>query len=250
MDPKAGLIIIGNEILSGRTIDQNVSFIAKRLGEKGIDLNEIRVIPDEDNPIIQTVLTFSHTYPYVITTGGIGATHDDITVASIAKAFGRELVENAQILQIMRDRGIPITPVYRKLALIPSGHDIRLIINPVTHIPSFSIRNVSVLAGMPDIMRGMFEDILMTWPSYPPIRSKALDLPIPENQIAVVLESIQNDFLHLRVGSYPYHRDGLCGTVIVVRGRDSGAIETALHQLKSHMALDWDHLNAEEYWQD
>ncbi|MDP9196812.1 MAG: molybdopterin-binding protein [Pseudomonadota bacterium] len=223
----ACVIIIGNEILSGRTQDQNLSWIAQRLSAMGIRLAEARVVRDIDAEIIETVNACRRKYTYVFTTGGIGPTHDDITAASIAKAFGVSVARNSEAVQRLAQYygNQPLTDARLRMANVPEGA--ALIDNPASGAPGFRLENVYVMAGVPHIMQAMFDGFRHTLVQGPPILSKGVSCSLKESAIAVRLEAIQKDFPDLDVGSYPFYRDGHIGTTLVVRGQDPAAVEAA-----------------------
>ena len=232
----AGVLPIGNEILSGRTQDTNSSWIAKRLGERGIRLSEIRVIPDDEDRIISSLNEFRGRYDYVITTGGIGPTHDDITAACIAKALGRALLPNAQARQILLDyyggNDEELTPPRLKMTMIPDGA--RLIHNPVSGAPGFHIDNIFTLAGIPQIMKAMMEYVLEEMAPGQPFLSKIIESPRSEGQIAEQLTKIQEQFPDVDIGSYPAAKDGKFSVNLIVRGQDEDRLndaETAIRMM-------------------
>ena len=229
--PKASVLIIGNEILSGRTQDQNLQYIAKSLLEKGIEVAEARTISDIESEIIDHVRILSQKYDFLFTTGGIGTTHDDITTAAIAKAFGRQLISHPAIMEKLH-LVTKFDPNLEKLALIPKGVDVSLIQNEVTEIPSFRIQNVFVLAGMPDVMRSMMNATLNMIPSYPPFFSTQLDFKIPESILANEMADLEKNNPELTIGSYPYYRDSVLGVNVVLKGRDQSLIKKVADQLK------------------
>lgn len=229
LQPNAGLIIIGNEVLSGRTQDQNVAFIAQNLNELGIVLAEVNIIPDVQDKIIETVRAFSKIYTYVFTTGGIGPTHDDITAGCIANAFDVPLELNQKTADLLTARyaasGFKINEAQLKMARIPKGA--QLIPNPVTQIPGFFIENVYVFAGVPAIMRAMFEGIAPSLKHGIPIQSKTIHCYLGEGRLAEGLEKIQKDSPKVEIGSYPFWSVGKHGVSIVVRGIDTALIAQA-----------------------
>lgn len=229
----AGLIIIGNEILSGRTQDTNTKTIALRLGEIGVQLTEVRVIPDIIDTIIGTVQHFSKTYDYVFTTGGIGPTHDDKTAEAVARAFDKELFQHPDALSVliahyggaehMNDGRV-------KMTFVPRGAT--LIGNPVSSAPGFKIENVHVMAGVPKIMEGMLNNIIPTLEGGDIIKSRQLVVRKPESAIAHHLQDIESQF-QIDVGSYPRYRDGEPEVTIILRGRDEDVLDEALQKLET-----------------
>lgn len=232
-DLSAAIIIIGNEILSGRTQDINTNYIAKRLAQIGIKLREVRVIPDDKEVIIQTVNTLRPLFNYVFTTGGIGPTHDDITSDSIAAAFGVDNVlhqESYQQLEayIGKER---FNKARQRMAYMPQGA--KPIRNSVSIAPGYVIGNVYVMAGVPQIMQAMFEEIIPTLTHGNPILSKSwYAYHASEGKIADDLEQIQHHFPILDIGSYPFYKDGEHhGITLVVKGQDTEAVEEAAQQI-------------------
>ncbi len=224
----AALVIIGNEILSGRTQDRNTSWLAEKLSERGISLREVRIIPDIEEVIVNTVNALRAQETYVFTTGGIGPTHDDITAASIAKAFGVDLELNERALQALIDHyGDPaeVTDARKKMAMIPDGAS--LIDNPVSGAPGFLIGNVYVMAGVPRIMQGMFDGFVHTLAEGVPIISQSITCSLQESQISEGLASIQGRFADVDIGSYPNFRGGEAGVSIVVRSIDVASVKAA-----------------------
>ncbi|MBY0280735.1 MAG: competence/damage-inducible protein A [Alphaproteobacteria bacterium] len=235
--PTAAIIVIGNEILSGRTQDTNIAYIGKRLGTAGIDLLEVRVIPDDEQRIIKTVNEIRPLYTYVFTTGGIGATHDDITAECIAKAFGRKLIENQEALAIIMDhykgKFYQDQELFNgnrsRMAMMPE--DVTLIKNPVSKAPSFQIENVYVLAGMPSVMQGMLETILPKLQKGEPFYYNTVTSNLLEGTIADRLTEIQNAYPMLSIGSYPFYQVPNIGTSLVIRGQDKEMIQKATNEI-------------------
>jgi molybdenum cofactor synthesis domain-containing protein len=234
----AALVIIGNEILSGRTQDSNTPWIAERLTDRGIVLSEVRVIPDEDPVIISTVNELRKSYNYVFTTGGIGPTHDDITAESVAKAFEVGLVQNEEAFEMLEEHyGIEeLTPPRAKMAMIPEGAI--LIPNPVTAAPGFIIENVHVMAGVPRIMHAMLDHVLGSIQAGKPILSNTVACALPESAIAEDLQRLQERYPDVQMGSYPHYRGGVLGLSLVLRGLDPDSLQNATDDLieiiKSH----------------
>lgn len=223
----AALVIIGNEILSGRTQDTNTPWIAERLTSHGITLGEVRVIPDIKEKIISTVNDLRENYSYVFTTGGIGPTHDDITAESIAEAFGLELERNQQAFEMLEEHyGLEdLTPPRAKMSLIPVGA--KLIPNPVTAAPGFMIENLYVMAGVPRIMQAMLDHVLEMIEAGAPIISNTIACSLPESTVAPDLSELQEKYPALQVGSYPHYRGGVLGLSLVLRGTDAKDMASA-----------------------
>ena len=200
----AGIIIIGDEILSGRTQDTNSNFIAKNLISSGIKLEEIRVIQDKKKIIIDSVKLFSEKYNYVFTTGGIGPTHDDITSESIAEAFNKKYEINSEAFKIL-EKYYPkgeFNNSRQKMAKMPS--DAELIYNPITAAPGFILNNVFVLPGVPKMMEEMFINILKNIKKGKPKKIITINTDLYESKLAPFLNDIQNNFTECSIGSYPY----------------------------------------------
>ena len=200
----AGIIVIGDEILSGRTKDTNSNFIANHLIQSGIKLVEIRIIEDKEAIIIDTVLQFNKKYDYVFTTGGIGPTHDDITSESIAKAFNKNYEFHSEAFNILK-KYYPegeFNEGRQRMAKMPTGVD--LIYNPLTVAPGFKIENVFVLPGVPEIMQIMFLQILENLKKGSPKKILTINTNLYESTIALFLNDIQKIFSECSIGSYPY----------------------------------------------
>lgn len=227
----AAILIIGNEVLSGRTQDTNINFIAKRLSAIGICLKEVRVIPDLEAMIINSAQSLANTYDYLFTTGGIGATHDDITAASIAKAFSRDLIIDKTAEQILRDYYQErINETRLRMARVPEGA--QLISNPVSGAPGFQVENVFCLAGVPKVMQAMFDTLIPKLRTGQPYYSKTVKSSVFENDIAQDLEGIQNQFKQVDIGSYPsFLPGGRFGVSLVVRGTDQNIITQAVNAI-------------------
>lgn len=226
----ACIIIIGNEILSGRTQDKNIAWLAKELNNIGVRLMEVRVIPDVGETIIATVNECSAKFAYVFTTGGIGPTHDDITSENIAKAFGVALERNPKAETILQKHygAEKLNAARLRMADIPAGAS--LILNPISAAPGFRIGNVFVMAGVPEIMRAMFDNIRHELKGGAPMLSKIISAYITEGNIAKPLADIQARYPEVEIGSYPFVRQRL-GTTLVVRGVN----ETVLTKVRSEI---------------
>jgi len=231
--PTACLIIIGNEILSGKTRDANLQFLAEELGKLGVELAEARVIADVEAKIIETVNELRAKFTYIFTTGGIGPTHDDITALSIAKAFGRELVLDQTAVERMTRGKFELNEARLKMAHVPEGAT--LIENPSSFAPGFKIDNVYVLAGIPSVARAMFSTLLDELNAGAPIHSANVDVYLKEGDIAKPLEAIALEFADLDVGSYPFSRDGRYGANLVVRGTDADRVAAAMTAIVNTM---------------
>ena len=225
------VLVIGDEILSGRTQDTNLRDIAKHLGLYGVDLAEARVVPDIEDEIVTALDALRTRYDYVITTGGIGPTHDDITADCIAKAFGVELYEHPDIIAMMQSRWQgELTPARRRMARVPVGGN--LVKNPVQGPPGFNIGNVFVLAGVPMIMRGMLEDVGPRLRRGQVVISRTVRVEgAGEGVIAAPLEILAKAHPALSLGSYPFYGQDGYGSNLVIRGRDEGEVETTVAEL-------------------
>ena len=232
---KASLIIIGNEILSGRTQDKNLSYLANWLNEIGIQLAEVRVIRDEEEIVVETVNYLRSTYDYVFTTGGIGPTHDDITSLCIAKAFGVELEINKGALGILKEyyKDGELTDARMKMTKMPVGSE--LIENPVSRAPGFKMENVFVLAGIPSIMQGMLEGARKHLPVGEVVKSKSIDVFTPESNVADALTDLQNKYSEVEIGSYPFNKENRFGTSVVMRSSDEVRLDKCESDLKELM---------------
>jgi len=232
---KAALIIIGNEILSGRTQDKNLSYLANWLNEIGIQLSEVRVIRDEEKVIIDTVNHLRSEYDYVFTTGGIGPTHDDITSLSIARAFGVELEVNDKALAILKEyyKDGELTEARMKMTMIPVGAE--LVDNPVSKAPGFKMDNVFVMAGIPSIMQGMLEGARRFLKGGDVVKSMSIDVYTPESNVAQALTDLQKKYNDVEIGSYPFSKDNRFGTTLVMRSSDEKRLQQCDEELKELM---------------
>lgn len=228
----AAVLIIGDEILSGRTQDTNLRDIARFLGAHGVDLLEARTVPDVQAEIVAALNALRSRYDYVLTTGGIGPTHDDITADSVAAAFGVGIEEHPEILAMMEARWGPdqLTGARRRMARVPIGGD--LVKNPLQGPPGFTIGNVFVLAGVPQIMRGMLEDVGPRLKGGAVVISRTLRVEgHGEGVIAEPLERIAKAHPAMSLGSYPFYNEGGFGSNLVLRGRDPDEVAAALDEL-------------------
>ncbi len=231
MNPTACLIVIGNEVLSGRTQDTNTNYLAKRLGEIGIPLREVRVIPDVAETIIGTVNEVRARFDHVFTTGGIGPTHDDITSECVAAAFGVPWEAEPTVWARM-EAHYPtggFNPARQRMATMPRG---AVIIDNGHIAPGYSIGNVHVMAGVPAIMKLMFECLAPSLAGGMPVISRSLHATgVREGDIAEGLTAIQARYPALDLGSYPYFRDPVSGVAIVAKGVDAVAAEAAIGEV-------------------
>jgi molybdenum cofactor synthesis domain-containing protein len=225
----AAVLIIGDEILSGRTQDTNLRDIARYLGVHGVDVAEVRIVPDVIEEIAQALNQLRGRYDYVVTTGGIGPTHDDITADAVAAAFGVELHEHLEIIKLLQDKW-ELTPARRRMARIPQGGG--LVKNPVQGPPGFTIGNVFVLAGVPSIMRGMLEDVGHRLKGGAVTLSRTVRVEgSGEGVIAEPLEAVAKAHLDMSLGSYPFFGPEGYGSNLVLRGRDPGELEATVGEL-------------------
>jgi molybdenum cofactor synthesis domain-containing protein len=229
----ASVLIIGNEILSGKTQDANLQFMGEAFARLGIKLVEARVIRDEPDVIAAVVNELAARYTYVFTTGGIGPTHDDLTAASVANAFGVELVLDEDASQRLGRGSRELTPARLKMAMIPEGAS--LIDNPISHAPGFRIENVFVMAGIPSIARAMFAAIEHELKGGDPILSESVDIFASEGDIATPLDEIAKRHTEVEIGSYPFSREGRYGASLVVRGTDPARIAAALGEIREKL---------------
>ena len=223
----ACVIVIGNEILSGRTQDSNIAFLAGALNEAGVRLREARVIPDITETIIANVNDARSHFDYVFTTGGIGPTHDDITAASIAQAFGVKLLLNEEARALLQARygDTPLNEARLRMAHIPDGAT--LIDNPISAAPGFKIENVFVLAGVPAIARAMFRSLRQHLIGGASVMTRTVNCRLPEGTIAADLEAIQNRWTDIEIGSYPMWTNDGPATSLVLRGTDGARLDQA-----------------------
>lgn len=230
--PTACIIVIGNEILSGRTQDQNIAFIGRRCDDLGIRLAEARVIPDIEDEIVAVIDDCRKQYDYIFTTGGIGPTHDDITAASVARLFGTTLVRNAAAVAAMNKyyEAGKLNEARLKMADIPAGA--QLIDNPVSGAPGFQLENVFVLPGVPMIMQAMFDGITDRLTGGAPVLTENLVTGLTEGVIAPGLGLIQAGHPRLTIGSYPYFRGGKLGVNIVIRTIDREELNKAAGEIR------------------
>ena len=228
----ACVLIIGNEILSGGTQDANLAFLAKGLNEVGIRLREARVIPDDSATIVGTVNEVRGKFDYVFTTGGIGPTHDDITSASIAEAFGGELIVHPEARRILESHYPPggLNEARLRMAQVPEGAV--LLPNPISRAPGFRVANVYVLPGVPQIMQAIFSELQHRLKGGAKVLSRSVSCALGEGTIAQDLAALQTRYADLEIGSYPYFRRSDFGVTLVVRGTERERIAAAIEELK------------------
>jgi molybdenum cofactor synthesis domain-containing protein len=230
----AAVLVIGDEILSGRTQDTNTNYIAKFLGSLGIDLKEARVVPDVEDEIVAALNALRARYTYVFTTGGIGPTHDDITADAVAKAFGVGIDYHPEALAMLAARyanPADFNDMRKRMARIPLTAE--LVKNTASTAPGFRMENVFVMAGVPMIMRAMLEDIEPRLQRGALVHAQTVQARIGEGRIAAGLQTIQKNFPDLAIGSYPYYREDGFGVQLVARGRDATQVEAAAKAIES-----------------
>lgn len=232
-NPTAAMLVIGDEILSGRTQDTNTNFLATELTAAGIDLKEVRVVSDDNAAIIDAVNALREQYGAVFTSGGIGPTHDDITADCIAAAFGLNIDVRADARAILEARykkmGTQINESRLRMARIPDGAI--LIDNPVSGAPGFTVENVHVMAGVPSVFKAMVDTIVPSLASGKPMISQTLRVDRGEGDVAAPLAKLAENFPDLSIGSYPFQLQGAYGTNIVIRGHDTARIDAAMAEL-------------------
>ena len=227
----AAILIIGNEILSGRTQDTNTSTLAIWLNSIGVKVEEVRVIPDIEQTIIDTINFFRSTYNYVFTTGGIGPTHDDITAQSVSKTFGIKYEINKEAFKILESYYKPgeFNEGRQKMSWMPENAN--LIYNPTSGAPGFSVENVFCLPGVPSILKSMLGGLTNSIVGGKPIKSHTISLRTVESEIANSLTKVQNDNKDVEIGSYPFFHAGKLGVSIVIRSEDQTKIDVCNSQI-------------------
>jgi molybdenum cofactor synthesis domain-containing protein len=233
-NPTAAMLVIGDEILSGRTRDANMHHLAGRLTEAGIALREVRVVADDHGAIVAALRALSGAWDHVFTSGGIGPTHDDITADAVGAAFGAAVAvrEDARALLVQHyaRTGLELNEARLRMARVPEGA--ALIDNPVSAAPGFTIGNVHVMAGVPKIFEAMVASVLPTLTGGTPLTSRSTRVERGEGDIAAPLSQIAEAFPDLSVGSYPFQRpDGRFGSNVVIRGEDPARVEAATARL-------------------
>ena len=232
-NPTAAMLVIGDEILSGRTRDANMHHLAQELTKVGIDLREVRIVSDDAAAIEAAVRALAAAYTHVFTSGGIGPTHDDITADCIARAFGRhiDVREDARALLAAHYQrtGMELNAARLRMARIPDGAT--LIENPVSTAPGFSLENVHVMAGVPAVFQAMVASVLPTLTGGTPLMSQSLRILRGEGEIAGPLSELAAAFPDLSIGSYPFQHNGAFGANIVIRGQDGAQVDAAMTRL-------------------
>lgn len=225
----AALVVIGDEILSGRTHDKNVAQIAVWLNVQGIRLAEVRVVADRTEAIVEAVNTLRARNDYLFTTGGIGPTHDDITADAVSKAFGVPCLHDAEAMRLLGEmyerRNMEFTEARQRMARMPKGS--RHIPNPVSVAPGFIIGNVHVMAGVPQVFQAMLDSVVSTLPAGAKVLSRSIACPFGEGDIGTLLGAVQKAHPETSIGSYPHFDGQRFSTELVVRARDAAALEAA-----------------------
>jgi molybdenum cofactor synthesis domain-containing protein len=231
--PTAAMLVIGDEILSGRTRDANMYHLARALTDHGIRLEEVRIVADVHDRIVAAIRALSASYDHLFTSGGIGPTHDDITADAVAEAMGARLDvrdDARAILQAHYDRqGMELNAARLRMARIPDGA--ALIENPISAAPGFTLGNVHVMAGVPTIFEAMLAGLLPTLTGGPPVLSQSLRIQRGEGDIAAALGELAMAHPEVSIGSYPFQRDGVYGSNVVVRSQDGAAVDRVIAEL-------------------
>lgn len=237
-NPTAAMVVIGDEILSGRTRDSNMHYLAKALAARGIDLREVRIVGDREEDIIEAVNALRKKYDHVFTSGGIGPTHDDITADAIGKALGRNVAVREDALEALA-RNYPngradLNEARMRMARVPEGAE--LIENPVSGAPGFSVENVHVLAGVPQVFEAMLDGLLPKIEGGQPLCTATVKVDRPEGDVAVPLREIAERYPELSFGSYPFVSPTLgFGTNIVIRGTDRAEVHRAAREVEERL---------------
>jgi len=233
----AAVLVIGDEILSGRTKDRNLGYIAEYLTKIGVDVKEARVVPDVEDEIVAAINALRPRYDYVVTTGGIGPTHDDITADAVARAFGVPIGEDPRVIAAMLQRYATgdLTPARRRMARIPATAE--LIENPVSIAPGFRIGNVYVMAGVPAVMQAMLDFAVKSMKTGAAMQVETIEAGgIPEGRYGDPLGAIAAAHRDVSIGSYPSYRDGRFNNQIVVRGKDVSAVAATKAAVEAMLA--------------
>jgi molybdenum cofactor synthesis domain-containing protein len=227
--PTAAMLAIGDELLSGRTKDRNIGHLAEVFTVAGVDLKEVRIVGDEAAPIVAALNALRRSYDFVVTSGGIGPTHDDITADAVGAAFGLPVTEHPEALRRLAEnyanRGLDFTEARRRMARTPEGAS--LIDNPISTAPGFRVANVFVLAGVPSIFQAMLDNVMKELPTGIPVLIAAIHCPFPEGEIGGPLREIQKHHPAVAIGSYPRSEGGRYFAELVVRSRDRDALDAA-----------------------
>ncbi len=228
----AAILVIGNEILSGRTQDANVAFLGGELAARGVTLAEVRIVRDDTDAIVEALNALRRRHTYVFTSGGIGPTHDDITAAAVAAAFERPLIRNAEAVRRLQSRYAAgeLNTARLKMAQMPEGAS--LIDNPVSQAPGFRLDNVFVMAGVPRILQAMFDGIKDGLAGGPPQLSRSLTLVVREGDLADGLTALQDSHPQIEIGSYPSFTEGRSLVTVVARGTDAAALDRVMAETR------------------
>jgi molybdenum cofactor synthesis domain-containing protein len=233
VNPTAAMLVIGDEILSGRTRDSNMHYLAGELTRIGIALTEVRVVADDHPAIVAALRALAAAYDHVFTSGGIGPTHDDITADAVADAMGVAIGHRADamaLLQAHYDRAsLPFNEARQRMARIPDGAT--LIDNPVSTAPGFTVGNIHVMAGVPNIFQAMLAGVLPKLTGGPPLLSQSLRVNRGEGEIAEPFGALAAEYPDLSMGSYPFIQNGAHGNSLVIRGTDPGRLDDAMVKL-------------------
>lgn len=237
-NPNAAMLVIGDEILSGRTRDANMYYLAGELTKHGIDLKEVRVVSDDAPAITAAVKALVQGYDHVFTSGGIGPTHDDITADCIAAAFDRHIDvrddARALLAEHYANTGRELNEARLRMARIPDGAV--LIDNPVSIAPGFTLENVHVMAGVPNVFQAMVASVLPTLTGGAPLLSQSLRIQRGEGDIAGPLSELAQEYADLSMGSYPFEQNGVYGANVVIRGADGARVDAAMARLRAIFA--------------
>ncbi len=236
-DVTAAILVIGDEILSGRTKDKNIGYIADYLANVGVDLREVRIVPDVEDEIVAAINALRARYDYLFTTGGIGPTHDDITADAVAKAFGVTIDEDPRAIALLLERHKPedLNAARRRMARIPAGAD--LVANPVSKAPGFRIGNVIVMAGVPAVMQAMLDDVGPKLRTGGRVLVETIDSGgLPEGAYAAPLGEVAARFATVSIGSYPSFDKGAFRNQIVLRCKDDAALAQAAEAVREALA--------------
>ena len=233
-NPTAAMLVIGDEILSGRTRDANMHYLAGELTKTGIDLKEVRIVSDTAADIVAATRKLAQRYDHLFTSGGIGPTHDDITADCIAKAFDAAIDVRADAKALLaahyQRQGLELNAARLRMARIPDGA--KLIDNPVSVAPGFTLGNVHVMAGVPAVFKAMVASVLPQLKGGAPLLSETLRIERGEGDVAQPLGAVAELYPELSIGSYPFQKDGIYGTNIVLRGTDPNQLEAAKKKLQ------------------
>lgn len=236
--PTAAMLAIGDELLSGRTKDKNIGYLADAMTLAAIELKEVRIVADDQEAIVEAVNALRGRYTYVFTSGGIGGTHDDITADSVSAAFGLPCIYNDEAMKRLAEnyarRGIEFNESRQRMARMPEGA--ALIDNPVSTAPGFVIGNVHVMAGVPQVFQAMLANVIPTLKGGVAIISEAIDCPFGEGDIGTALAAIQKAHPHTSIGSYPRFSDKGFNTQLVVRARERALVDAAAVDIRAMIA--------------